>query len=216
MRTVRGRGKVHHTVIRRAPPKGWRRNTQTGGPGMLTDCKVEPKGHTHWDSERAEILDTHAYTHIDPPIQTHTNALYPSDQLFIITSQTQDEEETDYKTDGVIESQIGRDRTGRLDSNLNVLSYDCHWHSCRLACSSTICQIIPLTVQSAVKGRPVSIMSQVERNLKKMLPASLGPASKRSIKITKCLQWQIQSSRLFLTVMTKQFRGKQRCLLFKK
>lgn len=43
-----------------------------------------------------------------------------------------------------------------------------------------------------------------------MLPASLGPPSKESIKFTECLQWQIQSNRLFLTVMTKQrYRGKQ-------
>lgn len=42
-----------------------------------------------------------------------------------------------------------------------------------------------------------------------MLPASLGPASKESIKITKCCQTQIQSNGLFLTAMTKQYRGKQ-------
>lgn len=48
-----------------------------------------------------------------------------------------------------------------------------------------------------------------------MLPASLRPASKESIKITECLRWQIQSNRLFLTVMTKQrYRGKQRCVFF--
>lgn len=45
LRTVRGREKVFHTVIRRALSKGWRRNTQTGGLGRLTDCKVQPKGH---------------------------------------------------------------------------------------------------------------------------------------------------------------------------
>lgn len=50
-----------------------------------------------------------------------------------------------------------------------------------------------------------------------MLPASLGPVSKESIKITKCLRWQIQSNRLFLTVMTKQrYGGKQRWVFFKK
>lgn len=46
-----------------------------------------------------------------------------------------------------------------------------------------------------------------------MVPASLGPASKESIKFTECLQWQIQSNGLFLTVMTKQrYRRKQRFL----
>lgn len=32
-----------------------------------------------------------------------------------------------------------------LGSNLNVLSCDCHWHSYKLACISTICQTIPFT-----------------------------------------------------------------------
>lgn len=50
-----------------------------------------------------------------------------------------------------------------------------------------------------------------------MLPASLGPASKESIKITECLQGQIESNRLFLTVVTKQrYRGKQRFFFFPK
>lgn len=48
-----------------------------------------------------------------------------------------------------------------------------------------------------------------------MFPVSLGPASVESIKITECLQGQIESNRLFLTVMTKhRYRGKQRFFLF--
>lgn len=161
LRTVRGRGKVYHTVIRRALLKGWRRNTQTGGLGRLTDCKVQPKGHTLTQWGQGYWTHTHIHglgrpTHSN--IHTHTKMLYTPLTSFS-SLQTQDEEKTDYRTDGVIGVQIGRDRTGRLDSNLNVLSCDCHWHSYRLACSSTICQIIPLTVQSAVKGSPVSVMS---------------------------------------------------------
>lgn len=181
----------------------------------LTLSKGRHRLDTHTRLPLIHIKNSNFKVHTH--MRTHTphtqNALYPSDQLFIITSQTQDEEKTDYKTDGVIAGQIGRDRTGSLDSNLNVLSYDCHWHSYRLACISTIYQIIPLTIQSAVKGRPVSVMSGAGGgHLKKMLPASLSPASKECIKITKCLQWQIQSNRLFLTVMTKQtWGGKQRC-----
>lgn len=58
----------------------------------------------------------------------------------------------------MIKHLMGEDRTGRLDSNLNVLSPDCHCYSDRLA-ASTICQITPLTIQPG-KGRPVSIMSE--------------------------------------------------------
>lgn len=82
-------------------------------------------------------------------------------QLFILTGQ--DEKNGFQKTDGVIEHLIGKDRKGRLDSNLNVLSPGCHWYSYGLAGSSTICQIAPLTIPPSVKGKPS--FHYVKRNI---------------------------------------------------
>lgn len=39
-----GEGLPHYD--KRGSFKGLRRNTQTGGLGRLTDCKIQPKGHT--------------------------------------------------------------------------------------------------------------------------------------------------------------------------
>lgn len=136
LRTVRGRGKVYHMAIRRALLKGWRRNAQTGGPGRLTDCKVQPKGHTQTRGGQKCWALIHGYSNFTIstyPTCTCLDARDPSDQPFIIKGKTQDEEKRDRGTDGVIGGQIGRDRAGRLESNLNVLSDDCHWHSCGLA-----------------------------------------------------------------------------------
>lgn len=136
LRTVRGSGKVYHTAIRRALLKGWRRNAQTGGLGRLTDCKVQSKGHTQTQGGQKCWTHIHRYTNFTIPTHppcTCLDALYPSDQPFIIKGKTQDEEKRYWGTDGVIGRQIGRDRAGRLESNLNVLSDDCHWHSYGLA-----------------------------------------------------------------------------------
>lgn len=110
--------------------------------------------------------------------------LYPSVQLLILTGL---EKNGFQKTDGVIEHLIGKGRKGRLDSNLNVLSPDCHWYSYGLAGSSTICQITPLTIPPSVKGKPS--FHYVKRNIfgrKKMFPESPSPASKGSIIIAEC------------------------------
>lgn len=111
------------------------------------------------------------------------------------------------ETDRVIEHLIGNDTKRRLDNNLNVLSHDCHWYSYRLAGSSAICQITPLTIPPAVKGRPS--FHYVITYLKKMFPESPRPASKESINIGEChmgrlIEFTFNQTAHALTVMTKQ------------
>lgn len=170
-------GKVHHAVMRRTLSKGLKGETlgQEGEAGWLIGSyslrvTFRLRGQRCWKYRIQLFFPTKTQSvHLHKEVNTYThtqNPLYPSDQLLIITSQIQDEEKTDYETDGVIGGQIERDRTGCLTSNLNVLSYDCHWHSYKLACISTICQTIPLIVWPTVKGRPDSIMSQMRGHQK--------------------------------------------------
>lgn len=127
----------------------------------MTDCKVQPKGHTK--TRRGQKCWTH--THKGSPTFAFTctcpctcvDALRHSEQPFIVKDKTQDVERRNYKTDGVIGDQIGRDRMGRLKSNLNVFPDDHHWHTYRLAWRRAICQRVTLSL--AVKGRTVSIIS---------------------------------------------------------
>lgn len=128
-------------------------------------------------------------------------ALHP----YILTGQG--EKNGFQETDRVIEDIIGKDRKGRLDSNLNVLSRDCHWYSYRLAGSSTICQITPLTISPAVKGKPS--FHYVIRNIskKKMFPESPSPATQESISMAECHMGRLNECKFnhtFLQIMKKK------------
>lgn len=71
----------------------FRRLEEEHSDRRLTDCMVQPKGHTltrggqrYWKRTHTRLTKTRPFTQTGP--HKHTKALYPSDQGFVITTQT--------------------------------------------------------------------------------------------------------------------------------
>lgn len=106
LRAVRGRGKVYHTVIRRALLKGLRKGTQTAGLGRLSDCKAQSKGHTQTQWGQRYWTHIYSYTYQADKTPPNTKPVHSKTHNMCSLSSLQvklkKEEKIDYKTDGLI------------------------------------------------------------------------------------------------------------------